>query len=375
MVFAVLFMAMFSVASVEARAVPDKGGASVRTADGGAAARLRDEKAGRTRGGFAVQGAMHLSRVLAIAAVATTAAAFMGCSPKVGPASSLVVEKNEALEARGAYLATHVAGCQSCHSVRDWSLFSGPVKPGSAGVGGEFFGEEQGFPGNFYASNLTPTALGAWTDGEIERAVVAGVSRDGRALFPLMPYRSYAKLCQEDVNALIAWTRSLKPRGEAQPPPDWHFPFNMIINNIPREQPRPACQDKSDRAAYGAYLANAAACLGCHRNTDQGKKDEEVTWAGGQRFVLEGGAVRASNITPHPTSGIGAWTEDMFVARFQAFKDNPPPKVAPGDMQSVMPWTDYTGMDEDDLRALYQYLRTVPAVDNSVARWTPGERG
>src|SRR5215210_428253 len=63
---------------------------------------------------------------------------------------------------RGKYLVENVAQCVACHSERDWSLYSGPVVAGTDGKGGEAFDQKQGFPGAYYAPNLTPHHLKDW---------------------------------------------------------------------------------------------------------------------------------------------------------------------------------------------------------------------
>src|SRR5262245_32157219 len=62
--------------------------------------------------------------------------------------------------ARGSYLFNNVARCVDCHSTRDWSKYAAPVVPGTEGRGGEAFTHAlMGVPGDFYARNITPTAL------------------------------------------------------------------------------------------------------------------------------------------------------------------------------------------------------------------------
>lgn len=309
--------------------------------------------------------------IVAIVVVATGLGGVLaGCASKVGPARSLVVEKNEALVERGRYLGVHVAACLDCHSTRDWSRVSGPVVVGSEGKGGERSGPEQGFPGTFYAPNITPHALSSWTDGEIERALVAGLSKDGRPLFPLMPYRSYGQLCQQDVDAVIAWVRTLDPKEGSVPAPTWSFPFGLVLNGIPKEQPRGTCGDPTDVAGYGRYLATAAACASCHTKTERGKPVAGFEWAGGFPFVVNGGTVASSNISPDDDTGIGRWTKEVFVARFREGAREQP-LVAPGALQSTMPWSAFAGMTDQDLGAIYDFLRTVPPVKNQVVPWTP----
>lgn len=294
--------------------------------------------------------------------------ALNGCAPKVGPARSLVVEKNEALVERGRYLGEHVMVCLDCHSTRDWSRYGGPRVEGTDGKGGERYTPEMGFPGTFYAPNITPHALSTWTDGEIERAVTAGLSRDGRPMFPLMPYRSYGGLCQEDINAVIAWVRTLAPLEGTTPPPSWSFPFNIVINNIPKEQERGACGDPTDVTAYGRYLATAAGCADCHTTMERGRPVPALAWAGGNAYKLPGGTVTSANLTPDVETGLGQWTKEQFVARFKTAEAS---QVAPGGVQSVMAWSDYAGMSEQDLGAIWEFLRTVPPVKQPVQKWTP----
>lgn len=91
--------------------------------------------------------------------------------------------------AHGKYLANHVSACMDCHSTRDFSKFSGPLTPGTLGKGGERFDQKAGLPGLFVARNITPAGISRYTDGELLRVITTGVTKEGRAMFPLMPYR------------------------------------------------------------------------------------------------------------------------------------------------------------------------------------------
>jgi len=114
--------------------------------------------------------------------------------PNVGEASELKIEITPERLARGKYLANHVALCTDCHSTRDWTKFAGPTVPGTSGAGGEIFDQIMGFPGSYHARNITPFGLEDWTDGEIFRAITSGVSKDGVALLPIMPYLLHSDL-------------------------------------------------------------------------------------------------------------------------------------------------------------------------------------
>lgn len=287
------------------------------------------------------------------------------------PASTKVVASAESIE-RGRYLAEHVAVCVDCHSERDWTRFAGPVVPGTEGRGGQRFGHEVGVPGNVYASNITPAAMGRHSDGELIRAMTDGVTKDGRPLFPLMPYQGLAQACERDREAIVTWVRGLRPIDHTVPKSELDFPVNLIVRTIPAHAQAPACPDRSDEVAYGKYLATLAACTDCHTPREKGAPVPGKGFAGGAEFGLPtGGTVRSANITPDATTGIGAWSKATFIARFKAFAGKKQHEVAPGDFQTVMPWTLFAGMSEADLGAMYAYLRTVPPVRNEVNRFSP----
>lgn len=259
---------------------------------------------------------------------------------------------------RGKYLVENVAQCVACHSERNWSLYSGPVAAGTFGKGGEPFDQKQGFPGAYYAQNLTPHHLKDWSDGEILRAVVSGVSRDGRPLFPIMPYPNFGKMDREDIYSIISYIRNLPPIANDVPPSKSDFPMSIIIHMIPKKAefaPMPAMTDK---VAYGRYLANAASCAECHTPENKGQIIESELYSGGRSLVLpDGTRILSKNITPHE-KGIGAWTEAEFIDRFKMYENQRAP-VPQGQFQTVMPWTGYAGMTREDLAAIYAYLRTV----------------
>src|SRR5450755_229925 len=119
--------------------------------------------------------------------------------PNVGPAPQLTIEKSAAIIARGNYLAKSVMACMDCHSKRDTTQFSMPLIPSSLGEGGERFDQTMGFPGIYYAANITPAGIGNWTDGEIYRAITTGVRKNGKPIFPVMPYHSYGSADPQDV--------------------------------------------------------------------------------------------------------------------------------------------------------------------------------
>ncbi|MCC7301022.1 MAG: c-type cytochrome [Bacteroidia bacterium] len=295
--------------------------------------------------------------------------------PDVGPAPELKVEISDERTARGHYLANHVMLCMDCHSTRDWNVFSGPMVAGTEGKGGEKFDQTLGFPGKYIAPNITPFSLKEWTDGEIFRAVTAGVSKDGRALFSVMPHHNYGKLDSNDILAVISYIRTLEPIQNETESPVSDFPMNFIINTIPQKPAFNTVPPSSDRINYGKYMITAAGCGDCHTKQEKGKFVGEM-YAGGFEFKLpDGSVVISSNITPDPETGIGKWTSEQFVKRFKSYADSGyvHPRVNAGDFQTVMPWTMYAGMSETDLAAVFSFLQSLQPVKNEVVKFTPSK--
>ncbi len=291
--------------------------------------------------------------------------------PNVGAAPDLQVDITPERVIHGRYLANHVTVCIDCHSSRDWSRFSGPLVPGTEGMGGQYFGEDAGFPGSFYSKNITPANLKDWTDGEIFRVITTGVNKDGKALFPVMPYLYYGKMDKEDVYDIIAYIRSLKPVENKTQERTIDFPMNFIVNTIPQKSSLVSKPPKSDTVKYGGYLVKIAACMECHTKADKGQVIPELAFSGGREFALPNGIVRSANITPDPLTGIGAWTQEAFISRFKAY-DIPISdleQMPENSVNTIMPWVMYSGMDSSDLAAVYEYLMTVKPIKNEVLHY------
>lgn len=293
--------------------------------------------------------------------------------PNVGELQYLSIEPTKSKIERGKYLAHHVCVCIDCHSQRDWDRFSGPLLKGTFGMGGELFDQRFGFPGSFYAKNITPWGIGNWSDAEVLRAIASGVSKDGRALFPIMPHPHFGQMDQADLEAIIMYLRTLKPIKNTVPESVADFPMNFIINTIPQPPRFSKRPSVTDAVAYGGYLFNAASCSECHSQQEKGKPIEGLELAGGFAFPLpSGGVTRSANITQDIDSGIGKWSEAEFVKRFKSYQDSVyvAPKVANGGFNTIMPWTMYSGMKEADLKAIYAYLKTIKPIPNKVEKFS-----
>ena len=150
----------------------------------------------------------------------------------VGKAPELKVEMTAERIARGKYLANNVAVCMDCHSKRDWSRFAGPPVPATLGMGGEIFDQKFGYPGSYSSKNITPAGISRYSDGELFRVISSGVNREGKALFPIMPYLNYGQMDEEDIRSIIAYIRTLIPVRNQVPESASDFPMNFIINLI-----------------------------------------------------------------------------------------------------------------------------------------------
>ncbi len=291
--------------------------------------------------------------------------------PRAQSAPEITLDHSEEQILRGKYLAWNVMQCVDCHSIRDFGQYSGPPRPGTELAGGERFDQTMGLPGVYISPNITPAGIGDWTDGELFRLITTGVKRDGEPIFPLMPYYNYGQMDEEDIKAVIAYLRTVEPIQTNHPKSVSDFPMNLIIRTLPKPaafNPKPP---RSDKIAYGKYMAIATGCGECHTNFEKGRVTGEFL-AGGRVFGFpDGSVVRSPNITPHET-GLKSWSEAQFVRKFKSFADSTykPAVVAPDEFQTVMPWMMYAGLEDKDLEAIYAYIMTVPPVDHQVDRFT-----
>jgi len=293
--------------------------------------------------------------------------------PKVAEAQDLKIEYTPERIEHGRYLANNVSVCMDCHSTRDYTKFSAPLVPGTLGQGGERFDQKIGMPGVIYSRNITGEGISRYTDGELFRVITTGVTKEGRPMFPLMPYPYYGSMDKEDIYDIIAYLRSIPSIKNDVPESTLDFPLNFIVHTIPKDGTPQTRPSKDNKIEYGKYLTNAAGCQECHTKDENGQIIKELAFSGGREFKFPDGAVlRSSNITPDKETGIGAWTPELFVQKFKMYNDSTYtlPGVGPGEFQSIMPWTMYAGMEKEDLEAIFAYLNTLTPLKNSVSKFT-----
>ena len=261
---------------------------------------------------------------------------------------------------RGRYLVYGPAHCVDCHGdpKRRTEIEAGKVVPLS---GGMIFH----LPiGNIHVPNITSDATGVlnYSDAQIARSLRYGVGFNDEALFDIMPFHNTS---DADLTAIISYIRTLPPTVNKVPAKELNF-MGKIVTAFMLKPVGPDHElIKSIKAdstkEYGEYLARSVAnCRGCHTNRDL-KTGAFIgkDYAGGLVLpseVIRGQQFMTPNLTPDKETGrIANWDEATFVQRFHNGK------LLPG---SPMPWGPYRTMSDMEIKAIYRYIVTVPAVNN-----------
>jgi hypothetical protein len=267
---------------------------------------------------------------------------------------------------RGKYIANGM-GCLYCHSPHDWSRREEPILPGMAGAGQQL--PYNDLPGKIFAPNLTPdkeTGAGNWTDDMLARAIREGIGHDGRALFPIMPYLHYRTMPDEDVASVVVYLRSLPAVKNPLPKSEIIFPVKYLIRNAPQPITNPVqTPDLSDPIKRGAFLTNLIGCADCHTPIDNHHQPiHSMEFGGGQIFATAQTRVASANLTPAP-SGIPYYDEAMFIKAMRTGY------VGARELNSIMPWMVLANLTDQDLAAMFAYLKTLKPVDHIVDNSLP----
>jgi mono/diheme cytochrome c family protein len=208
--------------------------------------------------------------------------------------------------------------------------------------------------------NITPdpeTGAGNWTDDELSRAIREGIKHDGSTLFPMMPYSEYENLSDEDVASVVVYLRSITPVKHSVPSMRVNFPVRYLVRSVPEPITKPVYGPNStDRIATGKYLVSMG--CGCHRVVDS------IDFGGGDTLKGPWGEATSANITSDP-SGIGYYDEVAFVKVIRTGY------VGARKLNSIMPFGEFQNLTDDDLKAIFAYLRTVKPVKHRVDNTLP----
>jgi hypothetical protein len=267
---------------------------------------------------------------------------------------------------RGKYIATSM-GCLYCHSPHDWSKRDEPILSGMKGAGAQL--RYADLPGRIIAPNLTPdkeTGAGDWSDDALARAIREGIGHDDRTLFPIMPYGHYRTMPDEDLASVVVYLRSLPPVRNSLPKTEIIFPVKYLIRNAPHPITAPVPQpDLSDPVKRGSFLVNLIGCADCHTPIDNHhNRIPGMDFGGGQIIALPSGKVASANLTPDP-SGIPYYDEALFI---QAMRTG---NVGARELNDAMPWMILGKMTDQDLAAMFAYLKTLKPVNHRVDNSLP----
>ena len=263
------------------------------------------------------------------------------------------------LTAKGQYIFAVAGGC-ACHTDPKGTPLAG-ARP---------------FPipfGTVYSTNITQdkeTGLGGWTDQQIHDAMVKGVSRDGSRILPVMPFEAYSGMAQEDLKALIAYMRTLKPVKKATPPLKTWAPFTRglatpaYLKVFGRFSSAPPQAPKSG-VERGRYLVNhVSLCSDCHTPRNPigvPKRDLYLAGASAKSGFL---GEDVPNITPDKETGIGDWKRED-IAELLLTGTKPDLDNVQGLMSEVVEHG-YKNMTKEDALAIADYLKSVAPIKNKI---------
>jgi mono/diheme cytochrome c family protein len=249
---------------------------------------------------------------------------------------------------RGRYLVEGVLACGNCHVQR------GPQGQPLAdrGLSGGMPFMEPGFQAR--APNITPdpeTGIGRWSDAELARAIREGIRPDKSVIGPPMPIAFYRSISDADLRDVVAYLRAQPPVKNVVARSKYEFPLPPNYGPPLLNVVAPA---RSDRVAYGRYLADVAHCMECHTPRDKGELVRSSWGAGGQVFKGPWGESLSRNLTSHET-GLKSWSDLQVETAIRTGKDRDGQPYRP-----PMAFDHYRNINADDMNALIGYLRTLP---------------
>ncbi len=279
---------------------------------------------------------------------------------KVRPLTDIHYERTAQRLKQGKYLAEGILMCFTCHSPRNMDTTGAPPFEDKKGSGGTLVYEDS--TSRIIAPNITPdneTGAGKWTDDMLARAIREGVGHDGRALNWQMPYNVFRNMSDEDLASVIVYLRSL--------PAIYNVVEKTKISkeerSLTEKSMRPilepvATPDFTEPINRGMYLVKLGECVGCHTSHSEYNPG---LFAGGNYVYRYGKKAFSANLTSHP-SGIPYGPEAFsFVIR----------TGKGGALSPAMPWISFKNINDDDLKAIYTYLRSLPPNQHYVSNQEP----
>jgi mono/diheme cytochrome c family protein len=251
---------------------------------------------------------------------------------------------------RGAYLVNTIMTCGNCHSPK------GPpdVVAGKDFSGGLRFNEP---PFDVTAPNITQdkeTGIGAWSDDDIKKLLRTGVRPNGVPIAVVMPTGFYDIVTDDDMTAIVAYLRTIKPISNKVPDPIYKM---QTARQVFPGAEKPYTPDMlKDPLKNGFYLATIGHCMECHTPLVKGQHDWADMGRGGMEFPGPWGVSVSRNLTSSKTKGIGDWADADIKRAMTQGVDKDGNKLKP-----PMGYQYYAHMTEADLNAVIAWVRTLPA--------------
>lgn len=280
--------------------------------------------------------------MIRFAAFSIAAVAFVGVA--VGDARA------ETPVERGSYLVNTILTCGNCHS---------PKGPPQAVAGKDFSGglrfDEPPF--DVTAPNITPdteTGIGGWSDADIKKLLRTGVRPNGTPIAAVMPTGFYGIITDGDMDAIVAYLRTLKPISNKVPDPIYKMPApRQVFPGAEKPYTQAMLDDPMKR---GFYLVTVGHCMECHTPMVKGRHDWTADLGrGGFEFPGPWGVSVSRNITSSKTKGIGAWSDAEVKRAMTQGIDKDGNKLKP-----PMGYPYYAHMTDADLDTVIAWLRTLP---------------
>ena len=275
--------------------------------------------------------------------------------------SAMAAETDQqALVKQGEYLA-RAGDCVACHTAKGGKPFAGGL-PMETPIG------------TIFSTNITPdpSGIGAYSFDDFDKAVRHGIAKNGSTLYPAMPYPSYARVNQADMQALYAYfMNGVEPVAQANKDSDIPWPMSMRWPlAMWRWAIAPAVADFTPVAGQdpvvsrGAYLVEGLGhCGACHTPRALTMQEKALSASDSSAFLagsapLEGWI--AKNLRGDHKDGLGSWDEAQLVQFLKTGRSDR--SAVFGGMSDVIEHS-MQYMSEDDLTAIARYLKSLPAVN------------
>jgi mono/diheme cytochrome c family protein len=262
-------------------------------------------------------------------------------------------EQRVASVERGRYLVNTIMVCGNCHT---------PKGPNGDIADKAFSGFTRFTEAAFdvTAPNITPdkeTGIGNWSDADIKKALLDGMAPNGVHLSVIMPTGFYGILLPGDLDAIVAYLRTVTPVKNKVPDPIYRIAVARQIYPGAEKPIDPAAL--KDKVGRGFYLSTIGHCMECHTPDANWVFDYKGSLGkGGRKFPGPWGVSVSANITSSKTKGLGAWTDAEIKRAITEGIDKDGHKLKP-----PMGFRYLAHLTDADLDDLVAWLRTVPPQD------------